>query len=30
VTLVEVENLGHLAVLFDPHVADVVCEFLLP
>ena len=30
VTLVEVENLGHLAVLFDRHVADVVCEFLLP
>ena len=30
VTLREVENLGHLAVLFDREVADAVCEFLLP
>ena len=30
VTLLQVENLGHLAVLFDRRVADAVCEFLLP
>lgn len=29
VELLEVENLGHLAVLFDPRVGDAVCEFLL-
>lgn len=29
VTVHEVENLGHLAVLFDPEVADVTCDFLL-
>jgi hypothetical protein len=25
----EVDNLGHLAVLFDRRVGDAVCEFLL-
>lgn len=29
VTVREVENLGHLAILFDREVGDVVCEFLL-
>jgi len=29
VSICEVENLGHLAVLFDPVVGDAVCEFLL-
>jgi len=29
VTTREVSNLGHLAVLFDPQVADAVCEFLV-
>ncbi len=29
VTLHEVENLGHLAILFDREVGDTVCEFLL-
>jgi triacylglycerol lipase len=29
VTLREVENLGHLTVLFDREVGDAVCEFLL-
>jgi hypothetical protein len=30
VTLLEVENLGHLSVLFDREVGDAVCGFLLP
>jgi pimeloyl-ACP methyl ester carboxylesterase len=30
VSLLEVRNLGHLAILFDREVADAVCEFLLP
>jgi len=29
VTVHEVENLGHLAILFDPEVAHAACEFLL-
>jgi len=29
VSILEVENLGHLAVLFDPQVGDAVCEFLV-
>jgi len=29
VTVHEVENLGHLAILFDPEVADAACAFLL-
>lgn len=30
VRLLEVCNLGHLAILFDREVGDAVCEFLLP
>jgi hypothetical protein len=30
VSLHEVRNLGHLAVLFDREVGDAVCEFLVP
>jgi pimeloyl-ACP methyl ester carboxylesterase len=30
VSVLEVSNLGHLAVLFDPKVGDAVCDFLLP
>jgi pimeloyl-ACP methyl ester carboxylesterase len=29
VTLLEVEDLGHLSILFDREVGDAVCEFLL-
>ncbi len=29
VTTLELDNLGHLSVLFEPRVGDAVCEFLL-
>ncbi len=30
VNLLELENLGHLAIMFDREVGDAVCEFLVP